>query len=213
MIQNKLIHWDTLAYKMLQRRVHSLFGVNYIMRQQQRKKPHTSQGFSLIELVVVVAIILTLTAVAIPVVFSTVRFYRLQSTISNVTSLVRATRFQAMSSGYPYQLVFTKTTASYQLKLNSTPNASGGFDETGANGFVNATTAGNSGTVTGTSTTVTLGQDLVLEFSPSGVVKYVSSGTATSCSGAGTNCELDVTYSTFPMKKIVVNGYGNVTVN
>jgi prepilin-type N-terminal cleavage/methylation domain-containing protein len=187
--------------------------VNNIMRQRQKNTLHTSQGFSLIELLVVVAIIFILIAVAIPVVFSSIRFYRLQSTVTNVTSLVRATRFQAMSAGYPYQLVFTKATASYQLKLNNTLNASGGFDETGANGFVNATTAGNSGTVTGTSTTVTLGQSLTLEFSPSGVVKYVSGGVATSCSGAGTSCELDVTYSTFPTKKIVVNGYGNVTVN
>lgn len=170
------------------------------------------RGFSLVELVVVVAIIMIMVAIAFPVLLSTVKAFKLQSAVTNVTGLIKATRFRAMSSGYPYHIVFTSATARYQLTQNSTlDNATGVFDETG---FTNDTTPGNSGTISGTSTAVTLNQDVTLEFSPSGAVKYVASGATspTSCSNAGTKCQLILTYSNVPQKTITVTGYGNVTV-
>ena len=173
------------------------------------------RGFTLMEALVVVAIGLIITAVSIPVFTSSLNTYKLQSAVTNVTGLIKATRFQAMSSGYPYQIVFTSSTASYQLKQNTVlDTATGTFDETGTNNFKNLTTPGNSGTVSGTSTVITLNQNVTLEFSPSGAVKYVAPAATspTSCSNAGTNCQLILTYGTIPTKTITVNGYGNVTV-
>src|SRR5258708_40322511 len=109
------------------------------MRQKNNRLRH-SQGFSLLEMVIVVAITLITAVVTIPMATSTIRFYRLQSGVTSMTGLVRATRFRAMSSGYPYQIVFTQSSGTYQIKQD--PAISGSFG--------NATTPGDSGTLSGT---------------------------------------------------------------
>jgi prepilin-type N-terminal cleavage/methylation domain-containing protein len=173
---------------------------------QKKNRLRRSQGFSLLEMVIVVAITLITAAVAIPMATSTIRFYQLQSGVTSMTGLVRATRFQAMSSGYPYQIVFTQSTGKYQIQQDTALTGN----------YVNLTTPGNSGTMSGTSTNVTLGADLTLQFSPSGAVKYVTvtSGvtTAASCSNnAGSHCQIALTYGN-NTKTITVTGFGNVTV-
>ena len=123
-----------------------------------------------------------------------------------MTGLVRATRFRAMSSGYPYQIVFTKSSGTYQIQQDTTLSGT----------FSNLTGSGSSGTLSGTSTNITLGADLTMQFSPSGAVKYVTvvAGvtTAQSCSNnAGSHCQIALTYGG-KTKTITVTGFGNVTV-
>jgi prepilin-type N-terminal cleavage/methylation domain-containing protein len=176
------------------------------MHQKKNRLRRRSQGFSLIELVIVVAIILITIAVAIPMATSTIKFYQLQSGVTSMTGLVRATRFRAMSSGYPYQIVFTKSSSTYQIQQDTAVSGS----------FANVTSPGSSGTMSGTSTNITLGADLTMQFSPSGAVKYVTVvggvTTAQSCSNsAGANCQIALTYGS-KTKTITVTGFGNVTV-
>src|ERR1700674_8593 len=54
------------------------------------------RGFSIIEMVVVVAIVLIVTATSIPLVNSSIKFYQLQSAVASVTGVIRSTRFQAV---------------------------------------------------------------------------------------------------------------------
>ncbi|HJX83567.1 MAG TPA: prepilin-type N-terminal cleavage/methylation domain-containing protein [Candidatus Angelobacter sp.] len=168
------------------------------------------RGFTIIEMVIVVAIVLIVTATAIPVVYSSIKYYQLQATVASVTGVIRSTRFQAISSGYPYQVVFTKATGKYQLQSDSTQSSPGVFDGT----FVNV---GNAQTLSGSTTqNPTLGADITLQFSPSGAVKLVTvTGGVTStssCSNAGSPCSLALTYGT-GTKTVTVTGYGNVTVS
>jgi prepilin-type N-terminal cleavage/methylation domain-containing protein len=165
-----------------------------------------SQGFSLLETLIVVAIGLIMTVVTIPMALSTLRFYNLQSGVTSMSGLVRGTRFRAMSSGYPYQIVFTKSSGTYQIQQDPTLSGT----------YANSTKPGDSGTLSGTSSVLSLGSDLTLQFSPSGTVKYVTvSGgvtTASTCSNsAGANCQLVLTYGG-NTKTITITGYGNVTI-
>jgi len=186
------------------------------MRQTKKNRSRRQEGFSLIEMVIVMAIILILSAVAIPMVTAAVNAYRLRSATNAVTGLIKTTRFQAMSAGYPYQIIFTEATSSYQLQQDTLINPNTGQYD---GNYVNVTSTGSSGTISGTSANVTFNTDLTLQFSPSGAVKYVTGNgvaanlAATSCSnGNGANCTLTLSYSRTPNETIVVTGYGNVTV-
>jgi len=169
-----------------------------------------SNGFSLFELLVVAAIILILSAIAVPMLAAANNNYKMQSATNAVTGLIKSTRFQAMSAGYPYQIIFTSATSSYQLQ-----NDIGITDGV----YGNVPSAGGSGTISGTSANVTINTNLILQFSPGGAVKYVTGNgvaaeiAAQPCSNAlGANCTLILSYSKAPNETIVVTGYGNVTV-
>jgi len=172
-----------------------------------------AQGFSLIELSIVTGIVLLLCAIAIPMVKAAVNGYKLQSATTSVTGLIQATRFRAMSSGFPYQVVFTQSSSTYQTQTDSTQTVGTGLYD---GNFVNLTTSGSSGSVSGTSANVTLGQSLTLQFSPSGAVKYsvTNAGvtTVSSCDNAGSPCQLTLTFAT-KTSTITVTGYGNTTVS
>ena len=85
-------------------------------------KRHTSAGFSLIELLIVIAISIVLAGIAIPVFTSAIKSYDQTATVSAATGAIESTRFQAIMHGYPYQLVFTSSTLSYQT-FNEVPPA------------------------------------------------------------------------------------------
>ena len=65
------------------------------------------RGFSLVELVVVVAIIMLITAMAIPQARNMMRSYRLNAAAASVKSTVQSTRYQAIMVGCPYRVAFT----------------------------------------------------------------------------------------------------------
>jgi len=78
-------------------------------------KRHTAAGFSLIELLIVIAIGLVLTGIAIPITINAMRSYRLTAAVSAATAAIQSNRYAAIMNGYPYQLVFTQATSSYQV--------------------------------------------------------------------------------------------------
>jgi hypothetical protein len=69
----------------------------------------------MIEALMVVAIGLLLGGMAIPIFTNAMKNYYQSATVSAAAGAIQSTRFQAIMQGYPYQLVFTPSTLSYQL--------------------------------------------------------------------------------------------------
>jgi len=112
-------------------------------------------GFSMIELVVTLAVILVVTAIAVPMIGSAMSGYRLKEAVLSVTGAIQATRYRAISAGYEYRVVFTSATMTYQVQ--SDPTRTGAYANVG-------------NTVPLTSSKTTLNQDTTLQFRPSGAV-------------------------------------------
>lgn len=150
-------------------------------------KPGSIRGFTLLELLLVLLIIGIMTVISMPVVNSVLSTYRLRSAVSSVTGAIQTTRYQAIASGYPYQLVLNAGTATFQVQ--SDPNLTGTFANMG-----NAVPLANSGIP------VVLGTNTTLRFRPSGLV--------TAATGSTT---LTLTYGG-KTETITVSNYGNIKV-
>jgi prepilin-type N-terminal cleavage/methylation domain-containing protein len=59
-------------------------------------RARTARGFSVVELVVVLAIILVLSSIAIPSLMSSMRTYRISSSASSLSALLQRARFEAI---------------------------------------------------------------------------------------------------------------------
>jgi Tfp pilus assembly protein FimT len=136
------------------------------MQNQARvhnRRRASSRGFSTIELVIVVAIGLTMAGMVIPVIQSSVRYFALRSAVSSLTGAIQSTRYQAIFHGCKYQIAFTAATYSYQvsaeLPLPATTVCSGAY----AN-------VGNPIPLAGANNQVSLNADVTLVFSPGGTV-------------------------------------------
>jgi prepilin-type N-terminal cleavage/methylation domain-containing protein len=91
-----------------------------MIRSSQIRKGATirarvARGFTLLELVLVVAIAMVLAAIAVPVINNTMHVYTLRSTIAGFTGIIQSTRYQAIYHGCPYQLTFTASTMTYTV--------------------------------------------------------------------------------------------------
>ena len=86
-------------------------------------KRRATAGFSLIELLVVLAIGTVLTVIAVPITINAMKSYRLTAAVSAATGAIQATRYAAIMHGYPgtgspgygYEITFTPATNSYQV--------------------------------------------------------------------------------------------------
>jgi prepilin-type N-terminal cleavage/methylation domain-containing protein len=160
--------------------------------QNHRRKP--AQGFTLIELMFVIVIVLIMTAMAIPLVNNTVSYFRLRGAVASVTGAIQSTRYQAIFQGCPYQVVFTAAANTYQVK-NSCPS-------TGT--FSNVCPASLTACplpLSGSGTPVTLGADITMTFSPGG---KITSATAPMV--------MVITYGGKPPENITVSSYGSINV-
>ena len=75
----------------------------------------SAAGFSLIELLIVIAIGCVLTAIAIPMTINATRSYRLMAAVSGATGAIQSTRYAAIMHGCTYYITFTPATSSYQV--------------------------------------------------------------------------------------------------
>lgn len=150
-------------------------------------KRRASAGFSLIEMLVVIAIVGVLAAMAIPAFMNSMNGYRLSGAVAATAGAIQSTRFQAIMQGYQYQLVFSSSTASYQVS-NKVPPATS-FSAVGS-----AIPIARQGDVTLNITTMTY------TFSPNGTVTW---------NPGGTNLQISNGVSS---RTITVSGVGNVSV-
>ena len=72
-------------------------------------------GFTMVELLITLVIAATLTAIALPMVISSVARYQRNSAVSAVTGAIRAARYSAIYQGNSFRLTFNHATSSYQL--------------------------------------------------------------------------------------------------
>ncbi len=152
---------------------------------QGQKHKSRACGYTVLELIMGMLIASVLTAMAIPQVSSMRNQYRLQGAVASSTWAIQSTRYQALMSGYPYQVVFSKAASTYQIQ--NLP--------VGAGAYANVGTA-----VPLSGESVSLNQDTTLRFSPNG---SVSAPTGT------LNFTLSYNGST---KSITVSNYGNISV-
>lgn len=151
-----------------------------------------SAGFTLVEMLVSIAIILVALAVSLPFLSSSRRSYHLSQAATAATGAIQATRYQAIMTGCPYSITFTSATTTYQVQtqvLTGTPPAcAGAWSNVGA------------ATPWAFSKDVSMSPTTTLQFNPNGmVVATAGSTTFTLSNGYTTNT-------------ISVSGVGNVKV-
>jgi Tfp pilus assembly protein FimT len=149
------------------------------------RRSTSARGFSMVELLMVVAVGIILSAMAIPQVQSQVYNYRLNSAVAMAKWSIQSTRFQSLMKGYPYQVAFSAANTNYQIQ-----NLPSGVS------YQNVGTA-----VPLAAWPMTVSANTTINFRPNGMV------TAT----VGTNT-FTITYMG-TTKTISVSNYGNVTVN
>lgn len=87
-------------------------------------KRRANVGFTMIQTLVVVAIIGVLSAISIPVFTNTMNSYRLNAAVSAAKGAISATRMQAIMHGCEYEVVFTLSSMSYQT-FSEVPSTAG----------------------------------------------------------------------------------------
>jgi prepilin-type N-terminal cleavage/methylation domain-containing protein len=87
------------------------------------RKPRAN-GFTLLELLLVIAVGMILTAVAIPVIGTTMNNMRMNSVVNAISSAVSKTRYESIMVSQPYTLVLTAPANTYVVTNTSTAFAS-----------------------------------------------------------------------------------------
>ena len=72
-------------------------------------------GYTLLQMIVTIAVIGVLSTFALPTLQNALRTYRLNAAATAASGAISATRFQAIMRAYPYQLTFSSANATYQI--------------------------------------------------------------------------------------------------
>jgi prepilin-type N-terminal cleavage/methylation domain-containing protein len=153
--------------------------------QQCQPESRPSAGFTMIELLLVVAISLILGAMAIPATRSAIATYELSAAVDSVTGAIQTTRYQAIMHGYSYQVAFDNTQNTYQVLSEVPPAAS--FSNVGSPVILSAEP-------------VNLSAMTTLQFKPNGSVSATVGAMSFTITYNGTT------------KTITVSNYGSINV-
>jgi prepilin-type N-terminal cleavage/methylation domain-containing protein len=167
-----------------------------MIRRSSKQYPiRAARGFTLIELVIVVAIAMVVMAMAVPGIRRVTQLYAMRAAVTSLTGAIQSARYNAIFHGCRYQLVFTAATKSYTV-ANMVPAAGGQT--------CNAVYSAPGPAIPIQGRGASLGANVTLQFLPSGFVQSVPAGAiAMTVSYAG---------SGLPNKQITVSNYGKITV-
>lgn len=168
---------------------------------------HPMHGFSMLELLAAVSIIAVMAAMALPTLLSTMHYRTLQNTLLSSAGGIQKARFQAVTTGVPWEIIFNHTTSTYQVEACSNCLATI-YDPNSSYSYLAKDLSGNSiPAVPFTSTGgATLAADQTMYFRPGGAVQ--STWGTTNCA---TPISMTFTYLSVS-KTMTVGCYGNVTV-
>jgi type IV fimbrial biogenesis protein FimT len=147
---------------------------------------NASAGFTLMEMLITVAILMVLTAFGVPSVLSTIDTFKLNAAANAATWAIQTTRYQALMKGYPYQLTFSTANNTYQV--SSEPGGTASFSNLGS-------------AISISSSPVVISANAQLQFKGNGSVSSIVAGSQT----------FTITYKN-RTKTIAVSNYGSVTV-
>ena len=152
----------------------------------RRRAAQRSDGFSLLEIVITLAVVSTMVAMALPTTVNALRNYRLTAAVASATGAISATRYQAIMHGCPYNLTFNSTNVTYQV-ASELPGAA---SFTNLGGAVPLSGVGD----------VTINQTTTLQFNANGTVSATTGTMSFTISNGG------------PLPKtITVTGVGDVS--
>jgi Tfp pilus assembly protein FimT len=120
-----------------------------------------SEGYSLLHLVVTLAVVSVLSSFALPTTVNALRNYRLTAAVAAATGAITATRYQAIMHAYPYNITFS-TNGTYQVAS----------EPPGATSFGNV---GSAVPISGVGD-VTINQTTTLQFNANGTVSATTGG-------------------------------------
>ena len=136
-----------------------------LARARRAQTARLSDGFSMIEMTVVLLIAMIIAGMAVPVIKSSVNSYRLRSAVAVATWAIQSTRFQALMESYAFQVTIQGDSSgnnpTYQI-ANEPP---------GATTFTSVGTA-----VPLSSSPVNLTAATIVQFKPNGTVTVTQGG-------------------------------------
>jgi type IV fimbrial biogenesis protein FimT len=150
-----------------------------------------SEGYTMIQIVVTLAVVSTLAVMALPTTTNALRNYRLSAAVAAATGAISATRYQAIMHAYPYSITFNAANASYQVAS----------EPPGAMSFTNL--PGGAVPLAGVGD-VTINQTTTLQFNANGTVS-ATTGTM--------SFTISDPVNTKKMHTITVSGVGDVSSN
>ncbi|MGH9439348.1 MAG: pilus assembly FimT family protein [Terriglobia bacterium] len=164
---------------------------NVFQQPAKARRQHSSafrpEGFTLLGVLIALAVATALTSICLPIFQSASQSYRLSSAVMAVTGAIQSTRYAAIMHGYPYILVLNTANETYQVQ-NEPP---------GSSSFSNVGTA------------IPWSSDKSITLSPATTFQFSPGGTVTANSGA-----LTFTLSNgISTETITVSEVGNVTVS
>jgi len=149
-------------------------------------------GFSAIELMVTVSVMIIVLAGSVPITQSVLTSYHLNAAATAVTGAIQSTRYQAISVGCPYTIAFTQGSTYYQIATEvasgSPPACASTFTNVG--GTISWSGSGD----------VSLSPSTTLQLNPNGSVTATTGSLSFALStGAHTST-------------ITISGVGNVSI-
>jgi type IV fimbrial biogenesis protein FimT len=168
------------------------------MNKKIIQKNWAAAGFSMLEALIVVAIGLLLTAMAVPSARTAIATYQLDAAVDTAAGALQGPRYQAIMHGYTYQVDFNGTTNQIQLSSEIPPATTFSSIGSAVPISTSAVTVG-----VGTPNSGSAGH-LILQCKPNGSV--------TTASGQAMPASLTITYNG-TTKTLTVSNYGSVSIH
>lgn len=150
-----------------------------------RRRSRSSAGYSLLELLLVVAVALILAAFAIPATRSAIASYELSAAVDSATGAIQGARYQAIMHGYQYQVAFDSIHNTFQILSEAPPATS----------------------FTGTGNAVSLSAEPIT-LSASTTLQFKANGSVSATVGA---MNFTISYNG-TTKTVTVSNYGSISV-
>jgi len=166
------------------------------MSKKSIRENSATGGFSVLELLLVVSVVLVMTGMAIPAGRSAMKSFQLDGAADSASGAIQGARYQAIMHGYPYQLDFNSTTNQFQLS-NEVPPA------------VSFSTVGGAVPISGS--TVTMGVGTASSGSAGHLIMlFKANGAVSVTSGQTMPATLTISYNG-TTKHLTVSNYGSIS--